>query len=157
MDKMVLVTSAPPAGILLRSDLLKRVLTYLPAMVFGHPFSGRPDHLQFLMLNGCFECGELDVEAFLWGLQAESGRAARAIVFWLPSAWVRAKATTCPVLILAGSEDRFTPLSMQMAIARRYRHTNVTMKIIHSGHMPMLEVGKEANAAAVIDWLGRHR
>ena len=85
----------------------------------------------------------------------ESGRAACEIGFWLfdpkGAARVDAAKVTCPVLVLAGAEDRITPASTVRRVARRYDALYVEMP--RHAHWVVGEPGWEDVAATAADWL----
>lgn len=64
----------------------------------------------------------------------ESGRASMEIGLWFllgkQPTRVNYDSITCPVLIIGGTEDRITPVSIQRKLAKKYG-TKATLKILH--------------------------
>ena len=59
----------------------------------------------------------------------------------------------CPVLVLAGAEDRLHPLSMMRKVARRYERHSTYMELAGHGHWLVGEPGWQEIAEQVADWL----
>jgi non-heme chloroperoxidase len=89
----------------------------------------------------------------------ESGRAIFEIGFWpLDSAKaskVDESKVTCPVLVIAGVEDKITPASVIRKIANKYRKVAVYKEIEHHGHALLGEPGWEEIAGYASVWLKR--
>jgi non-heme chloroperoxidase len=86
----------------------------------------------------------------------ESGRAAFEIGFWLMdfkrAAQVEASQVTCPVLVIAGAEDRITPASVVEKVARRYP-LSTFRKFDNHAHWVVGEPGWEEIAIFTAEWL----
>lgn len=85
----------------------------------------------------------------------ESGRAASEIGLWpldrRRAAAVDAEAVDCPMLVVAGTEDRITPTSVVRQIARRYNASY--REFAGHAHWLVAEPGWETIAGAVADWM----
>lgn len=87
----------------------------------------------------------------------ESGRAAFEIGFWpfdlKRASWVDRKKVTCPVLIVAGAEDRITPASVIRKIQSKYRKVSTYMEFPGHAHWVVGEPGWETITAYILKWL----
>lgn len=87
----------------------------------------------------------------------ESGRSAAEIGFWLvdprKASRVDASKVTCPVLTIAGAEDRITPASVVRKVAGRYRKTGTYREFPAHAHWVVSEPGWQEIAAYIHDWL----
>jgi pimeloyl-ACP methyl ester carboxylesterase len=87
----------------------------------------------------------------------ESGRAVFEIGWWLVdgrhAARVDASKVTCPVLVVAGREDRMTPAWALRRVARRYGATATYRELEHHAHWLVGEPGWEGVADEVLAWL----
>ncbi|TGK64655.1 alpha/beta hydrolase [Leptospira wolffii] len=92
-------------------------------------------------------------------LNWESGRALFELAFWFfdPFAGNRidANKVDCPVLVLAGKEDRIIPNRVTKAIARRYSNSEYEVFPGHA-HWLVDEPGKEKIYSVMLDWLKRN-
>jgi pimeloyl-ACP methyl ester carboxylesterase len=90
-------------------------------------------------------------------LVCESGRAVFEIGYWPldPAGASRVDETkiTCPVLVVAGSEDRITPASVARRIARKYGALSTYKEFEHHAHWLVAEPGWRAIAEYVAGWL----
>jgi len=142
----VFVTSAPPRGIFLRKELLLRMVKwrYVYAMATGKSFLLTQTDLRALILN-CVD----DAETIEKKLVPESGLAARELATWCIG--VDASKVKCPVLVVAASEDRMTPSSIQRAIAKKY---DAQYRVFDNcGHMLMIEKNWGIPISSIIEWL----
>lgn len=91
----------------------------------------------------------------------ESGRAAAEIGLWPfdPRGASRVDPTqvTCPLLVLAGAEDRITPPRTVHQVARRYGEHARYREFEGHGHWLMAEPGWKSVAACVAEWLAAFR
>jgi len=87
----------------------------------------------------------------------ESGRAAFEIGFWFldrnRASEVDAAKITCPVLIIAGGQDRIMPASVVRKTARKYRAVATYREYADHAHKVIDEPGWEEIAADIADWL----
>lgn len=89
----------------------------------------------------------------------ESGQAGFEIGFWLfdgkRATAVDEKKVRCPVLIVAGAEDRITPASVAQKIHEKYGDRSTFRKLNGHAHWVMAEPGWEDVASMVQEWLNR--
>ena len=89
----------------------------------------------------------------------ESGRAACEIGYWLfdprHASRIDASKVTCPVLVIAGSEDRITPASVVRNVARKYRATY--KEFPNHAHWLVGEPGWQEVAEYAAGWLAQQR
>lgn len=142
---IVLLSPAPPRGIpVLSLKLALHQYKYMPAIMTSRVVvPGRSD-LRALVLN---RVPPAEQEVLLDLLVPDSGRAAREMsVFGVPIDPARVRV---PVLVIAGDDDYFIPLSRSQRVADRYKAP------IHvaqgRGHMLIIEPGYEE----LCDWIGK--
>ena len=91
----------------------------------------------------------------------ESGRAAAEIGFWLfdpgKATYVDESKVTCPVLAIAGSEDRITPPAVVKKTANKYGAVSTFKEFPNHSHWVIGEPGWEEIAQYVDDWLNLQR
>lgn len=89
----------------------------------------------------------------------ESGRVVLEQGFWLLDSKKASKVdeskVTCPVLIIAGSEDKITPASVVRKIADKYQEVAVYKEFAHHGHAILAEPGWEEIAEHTSVWLNK--
>jgi len=90
----------------------------------------------------------------------ESGRAAFQIGFWLldprSASKVDETKVTCPVLVIAGKEDRITPPSVVNKVAKKYRHVSKYREFANHSHWVIGEPGWEEIADYIAEWSNRN-
>jgi len=90
----------------------------------------------------------------------ESGRAAFEIGYWLLDSKNASKVdeskVTCPVLVIAGTEDRITPASVVCNVAKKYRGATYKEFTNHA-HWIMAEPGWQEVAEYIGDWLTQQK
>ena len=90
---------------------------------------------------------------------SESGLATFEIVHWALDFWqgsyVRARNVTCPILCLAGREDRINPPSTTRRVAERYDGRAIFEELSGHSHWPIGEPGWESVAERALSWLDR--
>jgi pimeloyl-ACP methyl ester carboxylesterase len=88
----------------------------------------------------------------------ESGRTVFEMGFWMldrrGASRVDTSKVNCPVLLLAGKEDRMTPLSVVRKVARKYRRVVTYQEYDHHAHWMLGEPGWEEVAGFILNWLG---
>jgi pimeloyl-ACP methyl ester carboxylesterase len=88
----------------------------------------------------------------------ESGQATFEIMHWAfdmkRAALVHAEDVKCPVLCLAGSDDRINPPSTVRRIAERYKDRGVYEELKRHSHWLIGEPGWEDVAARALSWIG---
>ncbi len=92
-------------------------------------------------------------------LVPESGQAMFEVLHWMfdlhRAASVEARAVACPVLCLAGAEDRINPPETVRRIARRYGGRSRYEELPGHGHWLTGEPGWEKVANGALEWLLR--
>ena len=87
----------------------------------------------------------------------ESGRAASEIGFWFldpnKAAKVDESKITCPVLVIAGAQDRITPVSVTRKVADKYKA--VYQEFTNHAHWVTAEPGWQEIAEYVAGWLNQ--
>ena len=157
-EKLVLLTSAPPAGILaLRPSSTRTFLSVLSTWGFWK----KPMRLTFeeakYGILGLLSPQEQAAEYAKYCF--ESGQAAYEIAFWLldrkKATHVDTASVTCPVLVIAGGKDKIVPASVVKQIAQKYEKTTaVTFKLYpEQAHAIQRQKGWQDIAGFVADWL----
>ena len=91
-------------------------------------------------------------DAVLDRLIPDSGRAGLEMA--LRGVPIDARRIHCPMLVIAGADDRFIPPRIGRRVAARYR---ARFELIERhGHMLPIEPGWEALATTVIRWIDAH-
>ena len=89
----------------------------------------------------------------------ESGRAACEIGFWFfdrkRAAKVDESKVTCPVLVIAGAQDRITPASVVRKVARKYGSVSTYKEFDNHAHWVVGEPRWEEIAEYAADWLNQ--
>ena len=89
----------------------------------------------------------------------ESGRASSEIGLWLfdsnGAAKVDESKVTCPVLVIAGAEDRITPASVSQKVANKYKAVSTYKEFINHAHWVIGESGWQEIAEYTSDWLNK--
>lgn len=87
----------------------------------------------------------------------DSGRAAAEIGFWIfdphKASKVDESKITCPVLIIAGAQDRITPVSVVRKIAAKYRAVSTYREFANHAHWVIGEPGWQEIAEYTSGWL----
>ena len=87
----------------------------------------------------------------------ESGRAASEIGFWFldsnRAAEVDGSKVACPVLVVAGSEDRITPASVVRKVADKYKAVSTYKEFASHAHCVIGEPDWQEIAEYVSNWL----
>ena len=145
---IVLLSPAPPRGIpVLSLKLAIHQAKYMPAILTSRVVvPGRSD-LRALVLN---RMPEAEREQLLDLLVPDSGRAARQMsVLGVPVDRERVKV---PVLVIAGDEDLFIPISRGRRVAARY---GAPIRVAPGrGHMLIIEPGYEELCDWIATWTG---
>jgi pimeloyl-ACP methyl ester carboxylesterase len=91
----------------------------------------------------------------------ESGRAAFEIGYWLfdsrGASRVDESKVTCPVLVVAGAQDRITPASVVRRVARKYRAVSSYKEFQNHAHWVVAEPNWQEVAEYVGGWLRQLR
>ena len=87
----------------------------------------------------------------------ESGRALYESLFWMfdlgRASYVNAVNVDCPLLVVAGGQDRVIPPATAQKVANKYPGLATYLEFSGMGHMLMLEDGWRAVAQACDEWL----
>jgi pimeloyl-ACP methyl ester carboxylesterase len=87
----------------------------------------------------------------------ESGRAACEIGYWMfdprHASRVDSAAVNCPVLVVAGAEDRITPAAVVRQVAKKYEPVSTYKEFERHAHWMMAEPGWEEAAGYAAQWL----
>lgn len=150
----VLLTPAAPAGVL---AITGSVLKSFQEVLLRWGFWKKPHRISYE--KAVYAMMEKLPEAerrYVYGRGVwESGRAATEIGLWFAGvrgAQVDPSTVHCPLLVVAGSEDRITPPSVVRKVARRYPHS-VYLELGGHAHWVLREPGWEKAAAYVHRWL----
>lgn len=122
-QRLILISSAAPAGI---NGWRWSVVRTFGRNLFRFPLWRKTT--QLLLANiayGVAQTQSADVQKeILKKASYESGLASTQIGMWFlfrkPATRVDSRAITCPILVIGGTEDRLTPLSIQRKIASLY-------------------------------------
>jgi pimeloyl-ACP methyl ester carboxylesterase len=144
---LILVSPAPPRGIPpLSLRLVVRQARYLPALLRSREFRVRRGDADDMILN---RVPPADRAAAFSRFEPDSGRVGREIM--LGAVAVDARQVRCPVLVLAGEDDRFIPLRVARRVAAKYR---ASLRVLpRRAHLMMQEPGWEEAAAEIERWL----
>ena len=89
----------------------------------------------------------------------ESGRAACEIGFWFfdrkRAAKVDESRVTCPVLVIAGAQDRITPASVVRKVAEKYRAVSTYQELANHAHWLIVEPDWQEITEYIADWLNQ--
>lgn len=89
----------------------------------------------------------------------ESGRAGFEMGFWLldlkKAAKVDESKVTCPVLVIAGAQDRITPASVVQKVADKYKDVSTYKEFSDHAHWVIGEPGWQEIAEYISDWLNQ--
>jgi pimeloyl-ACP methyl ester carboxylesterase len=153
---LVLLTSASPAGI---NALTPSVIRSFWSTLTRWGFWRRPHRptLAEAVYSMLHLLPENEQTATHERFVHESGRAAAEIGFWpfdaRKAARVDTSRITCPMLIVAGREDRITPASVARKVARRYATIATYRELAGHAHWVIAEPGWKEVAGLVGDWL----
>lgn len=125
-------------------------------MLFKWGFWGKPNALPFenAVYGMMHLMSENDQKDHYDKCGYESGKAATEIAFWQQAASVDESEVKCPVLVVAGKEDRITPASVVKKVAKKYGAFPDSYKCFdRHAHMVVCEPGWEDVAGFAWDWL----
>ncbi len=153
---LVLLTPASPYGIMaLKPSVIRSFWSVLTKWGFWRkPMRQKFNEAVYSMLH--LLTPEEQKEAFDKFVY-ESGRAGFEIGFWLfdsrRAAKVDESKITCPVLVIAGAEDRITPASVVRQVANKYKAVSTYKEFANHAHWIIAEPGWQEIAEYVSDWL----
>lgn len=155
-QSLVLLTPASPSGITaLTPSVIKSFWSILTKWNFWKkPMRQKFEESCYSMLNMLPpDEQKAAYDKFVY----ESGRAAFEIGFWLldsrGASKVDASRVTCPVLVVAGSEDHITPASVNRKVAKKYESVSTYKEFSNHAHWVLSEPGWEEIAGYIYDWL----
>ena len=153
---LVLLTPASPAGIMaLTPSVIKSFWSVQTKWGFWNkPMRQTFDEAVYSMLHlVSVEEQRETYDKFVY----ESGRAASEIGYWLfdtkKAAQVDEANVRCPVLVIAGGEDRITPASVVRQVAKKYKTVSTYKEFEDHAHWVVAEPGWPEIAEYVISWL----
>lgn len=153
---VVLLAPASPAGILaLTPSVIKSFWSVMTVWQFWKkPMRLSFDEAVYAMLHLLpIEQQHQAYSHFVY----ESGQAAFEIGYWLLDAKhatrVETKQVTCPVLVLAGKEDRITPVSVQRKVVDKYKGLASYREFANHAHWLIGEKGWESIVGFADDWM----
>lgn len=153
---LVLLTPASPAGILAVSPAVIRSFWSIQTTwgFWKKPIRQTFSEAVYSLLHLMPEAEQKEIYD---RLVFESGRATFEIGYWLfdsrGAARVDASKITCPVLVVAGTQDRISPPSIVLQIARKYKTVSTYKEFENHGHWIVGEPGWEEVATYVLGWL----
>ena len=155
-EAIVLLTPASPAGIIaVRLSVIKSFRSVLTTWGFWRkPMRQTFVEAVYSMLH-LLPPGEQKetYDRFVY----ESGRALFEIAYWLfdstDASSVDDSKVTCPVLVVAGSQDRITPASVVRRVARKYKAVSTYKEFDDHAHWVVTEPGWQDVANYVFRWL----
>lgn len=144
----VLVASAAPRGIFaLRSwPSFRAILRHSPAILLKRPFLPGKEEMCELNLNRLSP----EEQTIVYDKMVPTS-AKQAIQITLTGIPVDAHRVTTPMMVLNGTDDKLTPVSVADAIAKKYGATFRTYS--GNGHYIMRERGWEKVATDISQWL----
>jgi pimeloyl-ACP methyl ester carboxylesterase len=155
---LVLLSPAPPAGILaLRPSVMRSFWSVQTKWDFWRkPMRQTFGEAVYSMLHLMPEAEQRETYGrFVY----ESGRAACEIGYWFldpkSAARVDESAVTCPMLVVAGAEDRITPASVIRRVATKYKHVATYKEFENHAHWLVAEPGWREVAVYVAGWLAQ--
>jgi non-heme chloroperoxidase len=156
---LVLLTPASPSGVFaLKWSVIKSFWSTLKKWGWWkRPHRGTFDEAVYGVLNLMSEEDQKDTyNRFV----CESGRAAMEIGFYLFDSQNASKVdesrVTCPVLVIAGSQDRMTPASVVRKVGDKYRAVSTYMEYPNHAHWVIGEPDWEEIANYVSYWLSEN-
>jgi pimeloyl-ACP methyl ester carboxylesterase len=153
---LVLLTPASPAGIIaLTPSVIKSFWSVQKTLGFWKkPMRQTFDEAVYSMLHLVpVEEQREAYDKFVY----ESGRAASEIGYWIidakKAAQVDETKVRCPVLVIAGGQDRITPASVVRKVAEKYKAVSTYKEFEDHAHWVLAEPGWLEIAEYIISWL----
>jgi len=152
----VLLTPASPWGI---NALKLSVLWSFKGPLTKWAFWKKPSRLSFkAAVYSCLHLMPEEDRKRIYGKMVyESGRTAGEIGFWpldyKMATRVDKSKVTCPVLIVAGAEDRITPASVVRKIQAKYKKVSTYIEFPNHAHWVVGEPGWEEITGYILKWL----
>lgn len=149
--KLILLNSAPPAGISLRADLHYQLQTacYLPNLLFKTPLKmSFKVYCRYIINN----MPKSQWPELYKDVVYESGLVAREIRFGKIK--VDFSKITCPTLVIGSIKDKITPWQIAWDISQKINPKNCTFKCYTDfAHCAQIEAGWEKIAEDILNWL----
>ena len=152
----ILLSPAPPAGIfVLRPSVIRSFWSVQTKWGFWRkPMRQTFGEAVYSMLHLMPEAEQKEAYGnFVY----ESGRAASEIGYWFldprSASRVDASAVTCPMLVVAGAEDRIVPAPVVRQIAKKFGAVSTYREFAHHAHWVVTEPGWQDVAEYVGGWL----
>jgi pimeloyl-ACP methyl ester carboxylesterase len=155
---LVLLTPASPAGI---NALTVSVVRSFWSVLMGYGFWKKPRRQTFNeAVYSMLKLLPPDEQKTVYGrFVYESGRAASEIGFWYldpkKASRVDEKKVDCPVLVIAGSQDKITPASVVKNVARKYGAQATYKEFPDHAHWVVGEPGWQEVAGFAAGWLDK--
>jgi pimeloyl-ACP methyl ester carboxylesterase len=153
---LVLLTPASPSGIMaLTPSVIRSFWSVQTTWGFWRkPMRQSFREAAYSMLHLMPESDQKKAyDAFVY----ESGRAAFEIGYWPVdpggASRVDASKVTCPVLVVAGTQDRITPASVARKVARKYKAVSTYREFENHAHWVVAEPGWREVAEFADGWL----
>jgi non-heme chloroperoxidase len=153
---LVLLTPASPAGIMgLKLSTIRAFLSSFTQWGFWR----KPMRLTFNeAVYTVFHVMSSEEQRALYDkFVYESGRAGCEIGLWLcdtkGASRVDESQVTCPVLVIAGTEDRMTPASVVRKVAKKYKAVSTYKEFTNHAHWVLGEPGWETITEYISGWL----
>ena len=153
---LVLLTPASPAGIIaLRPSVIKSFWSMQKKWGFWKKPIRQPfNEAVYSMLHLLTPDKQKEAyDKFVY----ESGQAAYEIGYWLfdskKASTVDETKVTCPVLVIAGAEDRITPAAVVRQVAKKYKAVSTYKEFENHAHWVVAEPGWQDISEYVAGWL----
>jgi pimeloyl-ACP methyl ester carboxylesterase len=157
-EALILLTPASPRGIL---AMTPSVLKSFSGLMLRWGFWRKPNRISFAAaVYALFHLVPADEQRALYDrLVYESGRAATEIGLWIfdptRASQVDGSKINCPVLVVAGAEDRITPASVVRQVARKYGAVSTYKEFPGQAHWRLGQPGWEEVAAYAAEWIAQ--
>lgn len=155
---LVLLAPASPSGIMaLKLSTMRAFLSAFTKWGFWR----KPMRLTYneAVYSACHLMPPEEQRALYNKFGYESGRVGCEIGFWLFDAKrasrVDESKVTCPVLVIAGDEDRMTPASVVRKIAMKYNAVSTYKEFTNHAHWVLGQPGWEGIAEYISDWMNQ--
>ena len=155
-NALVLLTPASPAGIVVVTPSVIRSFwsTQTTWGFWKKPMRQTFAEAAYSMLHLLPEKEQKEIYSkFVY----ESGRAAFETGYWLfdsrGASKVDGSKVTCPVLVVAGAQDRITPASVVRRVARKYKAVSTYKEFENHAHWVVGEPRWQEVAEYVVGWL----
>jgi len=153
---IVLLAPAPPSGLVVVDvSVAKACSGILKTWGFWHkPIRQTPEQAASYLLN---LLPDDQKRRRYEKLVPDSGRAFFEFALWYldkrRASWVDESRVTCPVLVVAGEQDRMTPAPLVEKVAKKYRTVSTYKEFANHAHWLLEEPEWEEVAKCVSDWL----